>query len=113
MAKTISLKNISHSFLEKSVLENVSFKCTDNDRTCIVGDNGTGKSTLLKIIVGEIEQDSGTIETDSHSRRYYVPQEFAAADLGITIEAFIKTYAGVTLIKKVFSLGKTLGFNLE
>lgn len=113
MTKTISLKNISQSFLEKSILEGVSFKATDDERMCIVGDNGTGKSTLLKIIVGAIEPTGGSIDTTGHVRTYYVPQEFAKEDLARTIDEYILTHADATLYKKIFSTGKILGFDLE
>ncbi|HEU0085383.1 MAG TPA: ATP-binding cassette domain-containing protein [Candidatus Paceibacterota bacterium] len=113
MKKTISVKNISHSFFENRVLDDVSFKVTADERICIVGDNGTGKSTLLKIIMKEIEPTSGTIENLGHIRCYYVPQEFARDDLALSIEDFIKKHASVTLFKKIFSTGNALGFNLE
>lgn len=113
MAKTISLKNITQLFYEKSILEGVSFKFTDNERICIVGDNGTGKSTLLKIITGTIESTSGTIEKNGHIRTHYVPQEFGNENLNLTVDAYIKTYATVALFKKVFATGLTLGYNLE
>ncbi len=113
MSKTISLKNISHSFLERPILQDISFKFTDNDRLCIVGENGTGKSTLLKIIVGVLEPDDGRIERLGHSRTYYVPQEFNKEDMGITVEAFIQKYASVAHFKKAFSISTKLGFNIE
>lgn len=113
MTKTISLKNISHSFLEKSILEGVSFKIDADERLCIVGDNGTGKSTLLKIITGTIEPSSGSVATTGHVRTYYVAQEFSSDDQVRTIEEYILTHASVTLYKKIFTFGKTLGFDLE
>jgi ATPase subunit of ABC transporter with duplicated ATPase domains len=113
MTKTISLKNISHAFLEKSILEGVSLRLDDDERTCIVGDNGTGKSTLLKIITGVIEPISGTVATTGHVRTYYVSQEFSHEDQARTIEEYILAHASVTLYKKIFAFGKTLGFDLE
>ncbi len=113
MAKTVSLKNISHAFLEKPILTGVSFKFTDNERICIVGDNGTGKSTLLKIITGALEPDAGKVETTGHVRFYYVPQEFPHDHLAQSVQHFMDTFAGPTLFKKIFATGKQLGFNLE
>jgi len=112
MTKAITLKNISHSFLERSIFQNISFKFTDQDRICIVGENGTGKSTLLKIIVGILEPDAGRVEKLGHCRTYYVPQEFEKADLGITIEAFIQKYASTAHFKKAFAISTQLGFNI-
>ncbi|HSE56866.1 MAG TPA: ABC-F family ATP-binding cassette domain-containing protein [Candidatus Paceibacterota bacterium] len=113
MSKFIALKNISHSFLERPLLEGLSFKLTDQDRTCILGENGTGKSTLLKIIAGTLEPTSGHIEKNTHIRCYYVAQEFTGEDLLLTVEGFIEKFGSVTLLKKIFSISTTLGFNLE
>lgn len=113
MSKTISLKNISQSFLEKSILEGVSFKCTDQEHICIVGDNGTGKSTLLKIITGGIEPTSGSVEQNGHIRTHYVPQEFGDENLSLSVQTYIAKYASPALCNKVFSTGRTLGYDLE
>lgn len=113
MAKTIALKNITVAFFERVVLDNVSFKCTDQDRICIVGENGTGKSTLLKIIAGATEPASGNIEKQGHIRCHYIAQEFGKDDMALTIEAYITKYAGSSLFKKVFANGAVLGFDLE
>lgn len=112
MVKTISLKNIGHSFTEKPLLEAVSLKCTEDEKVCIVGDNGSGKSTLLKIIAGVIEPNKGSLEKSGHIRTLYVPQEFVAGDASVTVAEYVAANAGVTLEKKVFALGKELGFDL-
>ncbi len=113
MAKTISLKNISHAFLERTVLSGVSIKFAEGERICIVGENGTGKSTMLKIIAGTIEPTGGSIEKNTHIRTYYVAQEFAQADAELTVEAYITKYAGLSLFKKVYETSTKLGFNLQ
>src|SRR5258706_4590303 len=101
MQKTISLKNIRHTFGDRLVLDSLAFKCAENERICIVGDNGSGKSTLVKIIAGSITPDAGTLEKNAHIRTHYVPQEFESADLDLSIAEFITKYAGVVLTKKV------------
>jgi len=113
MVKTISLKNISQSFLERTILDGASFKCTEGEKVCIVGENGAGKSTLLKIIAGELEPTKGSIERNGHIRVQYVAQEFHKDDTARTIEAYIEAHAGITLTKKVFRFGSILGYNLE
>lgn len=57
----ISLRDITLSFGPNPILDNVSFQIEDRERLCIVGRNGMGKSTLLKLIQGEIIPDSGEI----------------------------------------------------
>ncbi len=55
----LSVNNISKSFSGTPVLEHVSFHMNEHEKTALIGRNGTGKSTLLKIIMGELSADSG------------------------------------------------------
>ena len=55
----LSCQNIEKAFLEKQVLKNCSFHIEDYEKAAIVGINGAGKPTLLKIIVGELSADQG------------------------------------------------------
>lgn len=57
----LSVDNISLSFGTKGILENISFALNESDKVGIIGVNGCGKSTLFKLILGELEADSGNI----------------------------------------------------
>ncbi len=57
----LSAENISHSFTDKVLLDDTSFFIQENDKIGIIGINGTGKSTLLKIIAGVEEPQQGTV----------------------------------------------------
>lgn len=57
----LSCHNISKSFGTDVIIENASFNIEDREKAAIVGINGAGKSTLLKIIMNEIQQDSGSV----------------------------------------------------
>ena len=57
----IQLKNISVSFGDHALLENVDFSISSKERIALVGRNGTGKSTLLKLLRQEIQPDEGEI----------------------------------------------------
>jgi len=70
----LSMKNISKSFSEKVLFKDISFGLEDNDRIGLVGINGTGKSTFLKILSGQMEADSGSIARSSGSTVSYLPQ---------------------------------------
>lgn len=59
--KLIEIENLNKTFGEKKIINNFSYKLLREDRIGIIGENGAGKSTFLKIISGELEKDSGTI----------------------------------------------------
>jgi ATP-binding cassette subfamily F protein uup len=61
----LSMENVTKGFTEKILFENVSFGINDNDRIGVVGINGTGKSTFLKLVSGNLEPDSGKIVRSS------------------------------------------------
>ena len=55
----ISLQNVSRSFGSEVIFSDVTAKIEDHDRIGLVGPNGTGKTTLLRVICGELEPDDG------------------------------------------------------
>ncbi len=68
-------QNIGYTHPDKEQLfENISFGIVKGDKIAITGNNGTGKSTLLRILAGCIAPSSGSIQTSAS--RYYVPQHF-------------------------------------
>jgi zinc transport system ATP-binding protein len=79
----IELKDVSYSYGENVVLEKVSFQIADGDYVGVVGPNGGGKTTTLKIILGLLKPDSGTVRVFGHTlekakEHYevgYVPQK--------------------------------------
>ena len=70
----LSAENISKSYVEKKLLNNVSFYLHENDKVGVIGVNGTGKSTFLKILAGDERSEGGTIVTASGARVGYLPQ---------------------------------------
>ncbi|QBD84736.1 ABC transporter ATP-binding protein [Clostridium tetani] len=70
----ISVENLSKSYGEKSLINNISFSINEGDKIGIIGINGTGKSTLLKIIAGIESYDNGTIITKNNMVVEYLPQ---------------------------------------
>ena len=57
----VSLNNICKSFLDKKVLNNITLSVNDKDRIGLLGINGVGKTTLLNIISGKLDDDEGTV----------------------------------------------------
>ncbi len=80
----LSCQNISKSFLENKVLENISFHIEDHEKTAIVGINGAGKTTLLRIITGQITADQGLVTLSKDKTMGYLAQD-AAVDSRNTI----------------------------
>ena len=62
----IEIKDLSKSFGNKSVLEGVNLQIPDGDTICIIGKSGSGKSVLLKHIVGLLTPDSGMVTVDGN-----------------------------------------------
>lgn len=70
----LSLKGIQKSFDDRILFEDVNLLLSKGDRLVLLGNNGTGKTTLLKIILGEIAQDGGIVKIGPSVRIAYLPQ---------------------------------------
>ena len=71
----ITVENISKNFGEKKLFEEVTLTLLDTDKIGIIGINGTGKSTLLKVIAGVIPSDTGSVQRVGNARIMYLSQE--------------------------------------
>jgi ATP-binding cassette subfamily F protein uup len=79
--KVMEIEKLSHAFGDKKLIENFSYVFPKKDRVGIVGANGSGKTTFLKLITQEIEANSGTIETGQTTKiGYYRQQELRFND---------------------------------
>ena len=82
----LTAQNISKTYMERKVLDDVSFFLNEGDKVGISGINGTGKSTLLKILAGAEEADSGDIIRTNGIRISYLPQIPEFGDSGSVLE---------------------------
>ena len=73
--KTIELHHVSKRYGEKKILEDYSYIVLKNQRLGIIGPNGCGKSTVMKMLAGLVEPDSGKIEIGETVRNGYFGQE--------------------------------------
>ena len=73
--KIIEIDNLSKSFGDQVLIRDFTYTVIRNDRIGIIGDNGSGKSTFLKMIMGEIKPDGGTISVGETVRIGYFSQE--------------------------------------
>lgn len=78
----VSMRGISLSFGSGLLLDNIDLNIEPGDRACLVGRNGTGKSSLLKILHGDLDPDDGEIQTSQEPRISYLPQDVPRAMSG-------------------------------
>lgn len=71
----LSINGIYKSFGATSILEDVSFSVNKNEKVAIIGDNGEGKSTLLKIITRQLEADKGSVYFEDSNSVGYLSQQ--------------------------------------
>jgi ATP-binding cassette, subfamily F, member 3 len=86
----IDFSNISLQFTGEYLFQNVNLKISSGDKICLVGSNGTGKSSLLKMLTGELEPESGSIHKQKNITIGYLPQDQVV-------------HRGKTLIDEVFT----------
>ena len=95
----ILVENLSKSFADRVLFSEVSFRINDGEKVGIVGKNGTGKSTLIKIIIGDEEFDTGTLSG------------FHAEDLGYAEQ--IPIFNKSTLLEELLSVGEVKEFEAK
>lgn len=100
--KVLELHNISKNypkgFVKNSeqnipVIKNFSYKFTKGQKIGIFGDNGSGKSTFLNIITGNLQADSGTVEVGTNTKFGYFNQNPIFKDTNLTVLEYIKETA--------------------
>ena len=72
--EVLGIRNLAKSYGEKHLFDGITLKVEGGERIALIGDNGTGKSTLIKMIVGELYPDDGRIKTGPQVRMAYLPQ---------------------------------------
>ena len=91
----ISVEHLSVEFSAKPLFQDVSFVINDRDRIALVGKNGAGKSTMLKILCGQQQPTGGTVAIPNDTTIGYLPQVMKLADDTTVAEearmAFVQT----------------------
>ena len=82
----LSAEHISINFGSRQLLEEVNFYLNEGDKTGIIGINGTGKSTFLKVLAGAIEPDEGRISRNPNVQVSYLPQNPVMDDDATVLE---------------------------
>ena len=76
----LNISNITKSFGDKTILKDVSFGINEHEMVALIGNNGTGKTTLLNIIMGKEHADSGDIFLKKDAKIAYLPQVITFED---------------------------------
>ncbi|MFC3024074.1 ABC-F family ATPase [Vibrio zhugei] len=96
----LSTANITMQFGDKPLFENISIKFGNGNRYGLIGANGCGKSTFMKILGGELEQSSGTVITDPNERMAKLGQDQFAFENYSVIDTVIMGHKDLWKVKE-------------
>jgi ATP-binding cassette subfamily F protein uup len=87
--KVIEVRNVSHGYGARPLLKDFSLRVMRGDRIGIIGNNGVGKSTLLKILLGELAPDSGSVKLGTNLEVAYFDQLRRELDTSKTVAEIV------------------------
>ena len=104
------LQNLTFEFGSRTIIHDATWHIQPNERIGLIGYNGTGKSTRLKLLVGEYQPSSGTVERSRNTSIGYLHQDLLSFDtndsiLNVALAAFDKV---LSLEKEIADLGRQL-----
>lgn len=102
----LEMKNISKKFGSVSALKNVNLKCKKGEIHVLIGENGAGKSTILKILSGIYQQNSGTIELDGKQLKFNNPMDAQSHGIDMVFQE-LTLVNELTVVENIF-LGKEI-----
>ena len=91
----ISIQNLSVEFSARPLFDNINYVINKRDRIALVGKNGAGKSTMLKIIAGLQEPTSGSVSLPRETTVAYLPQQMEISDERTVIEEVSKAFSHI------------------
>ena len=100
----ISLENISIGFQEKVLFDNLNWRIPRGSRIGLVGNNGTGKTTLFRTIVGLVQPDKGNITLPRNQRIGYLPQDLIELKGNIDLVSYLKEKSGIAKLEHSLKL---------
>ena len=96
----ISVNNLTIEFGARPLFTDVSFVINPKDRVALVGKNGEGKSTLLKILAGEQQPTAGVVALQKGSTLGYLPQVMVLSDEHTVLEEAEKAFADINQLQE-------------
>jgi len=100
----ISLENISIGFQEKVLFDNLNWRIPRGSRIGLVGNNGTGKTTLFRTIIGLVQPNRGNITLPRNRRIGYLPQDLIELKNNIDLVSYLKEKSGITKLEHSLKL---------
>lgn len=95
----VSINNLGVEFSARPLFDDISFVINKNDKIALVGKNGAGKSTMLKILAGLQEPTSGNISKPNEITIGYLPQQMQLADDTTLIEETKKAFSSLDSLR--------------
>jgi ATP-binding cassette subfamily F protein 3 len=96
----INVNNISVSFGGTTLFSDVTFSINENDKIALMGKNGAGKSTILKIIADEAKPTTGNVTGPKDAVIAYLPQHLLTQDKVTVFEETMKAFAEANQMQK-------------
>ena len=96
----ISVQNLSVEFSAKSLFDNINYVINRRDRIALVGKNGAGKSTMLKIIAGLQRPTSGQVAVPADTTIGYLPQQMKLTDTRTVVEEVREAFSHIDDMQK-------------
>ena len=95
----ITISNLSIQYSGKFLFNDISFTITEKDRLGLVGKNGAGKSTMLKILCRELLPEGGTVAMDNKITLGYLPQELDLKPNDTVYEEAAKAFSNIQALQ--------------
>jgi len=96
----LNIHNLSVSFGGSYLFEEVTFRLGSGDRVGLVGKNGAGKSTMLKILAGDFKPDSGQIATEKEVRMGFLRQDIDFEQGRTVLEEAYEAFTEIKIVEK-------------
>jgi len=96
----LSVSKLNKEFNGETLFKNISFEINSKDKIAIIGKNGTGKSTLLKMILGNMNVDGGEIHKNNKAKIGYLSQNVISRTMNTLKEEMLEVFEGLIKLEK-------------